>query len=110
MDTIQSNVFLALGEPTRLGIVEMLARCGELSATEISNSFSSSASAISQHLKVLREAKVVVMEKRAQKRIYQLNAATMTDVEQWMRLRTQELNSRLNDMDRYVQTIKSERN
>lgn len=110
MSIVQSSVFLALGEPTRLGIVEMLARYGELSASEISHAFSSSASAISQHLKVLREAQVVLMEKRAQKRVYQLNTVTMVEVEQWVRLRTREWNSRLDDMDTYVQSIKAKHN
>lgn len=63
----------ALAEPTRRTILEMLAKEGQLSATEISDRFNVSPSAISQHLKVLREANLVLMEKRAQQRLYRIN-------------------------------------
>ena len=67
------DIFFALAEPTRRTIVEMLARNGPLSVTDISARFPISSPAISQHLKVLREAQVVLVEKRAQQRIYLLN-------------------------------------
>jgi DNA-binding transcriptional ArsR family regulator len=105
MYTIQPTIFLALGEPTRLSIVEMLAKAGELSAGDISRAFSSSASAISQHLKILREAGVVIMQKHAQKRVYTLNVTTMTQIEQWTKLRAQEWNARIDNMDEYIQTL-----
>jgi DNA-binding transcriptional ArsR family regulator len=63
----------------------MLAREGELSATQISERFAVSPSAISQHLKVLREAKLVQMEKRAQQRIYRINPEAMLEVQDWAR-------------------------
>lgn len=77
--------FHALAEPTRRRIVEMLAREGALSATEIGARFPVSAPAISQHLKVLREAGLVRVEKRAQQRIYSVNPEAMTEVEGWAR-------------------------
>lgn len=77
------DMFYALAEPTRRNIVEMLAQQGELSASDISSRFSSSAPAISQHLKVLREAGVVQMEKRAQQRIYQINPERIMEMEMW---------------------------
>jgi DNA-binding transcriptional ArsR family regulator len=58
--------FHALAESTRRKIIEMLAREGALTATEICEEFQVSPSAISQHLKILREANLVRMEKRAQ--------------------------------------------
>ncbi|WP_449376022.1 metalloregulator ArsR/SmtB family transcription factor, partial [Bosea thiooxidans] len=52
--------FAALADPTRRSIVEMLG-ARALSAGEIGASFSASAPAISQHLKVLREAGLVTV-------------------------------------------------
>ena len=77
------DIFNALAEPTRRTILEMLARSGPLSATEIYEQFPVSPAAISQHLKVLREAKLVLMEKRAQQRMYRLNPDTMFELEGW---------------------------
>jgi DNA-binding transcriptional ArsR family regulator len=75
--------FHALAEPTRRQIVEMLAREGELTAGEIQSRFNVSAPAISQHLKVLREAGLVQVEKRAQQRIYRVNPDSMLELEAW---------------------------
>lgn len=77
------DIFNALAEPTRRAILEMLASNGPLSATEIYEQFPVSPPAISQHLKVLREAKLVLMEKRAQQRMYRLNPDAMVEVEGW---------------------------
>ena len=70
--------FHALAEPTRRQIVEMLAREGSMTAGDIQARFSVSAPAISQHLKVLREAGVVQVEKRAQQRIYRINPESVS--------------------------------
>ena len=85
--------FSALADPTRRQIIEMLAARGELSATEISGRFRMTAPAISQHLKILREAQLVQMEKRGQQRIYRLDPGAMTEFEVWV----QKLASRMED-------------
>jgi DNA-binding transcriptional ArsR family regulator len=77
------DTFSAIAEPTRRSILEMLAREGRLSASEIYERFPVSAPAISQHLKALREAKLVRVEKRGQQRIYRLNPDAMLELEQW---------------------------
>ena len=59
------DIFTALAEPTRRTIIELLARSGPLSTTEIYEQFPVSPQAGSQHLKVLRETQLVKMEKRA---------------------------------------------
>lgn len=76
--------FSALADPTRRRIMEMLAANRALSASDISKHFDSTPSAISQHLKVLREAELVQMEKRAQQRIYSINMAEIEEMEQWL--------------------------
>jgi DNA-binding transcriptional ArsR family regulator len=68
------DIFTALAEPTRRSIIEMLARTGAAFGNgDIRYRFDSSPPAISQHLKVLREAKLVRMEKRSRQRIYEIN-------------------------------------
>src|SRR5260370_34905756 len=78
------DMFVALSDPTRRAILELLASRGELTATDIYEQFSVSPQAISQHLKVLREAKLVMMEKRAQKHLYNLNPQTLSQVQTWV--------------------------
>jgi DNA-binding transcriptional ArsR family regulator len=77
------NVFAALADPTRRGIVESLAR-GALSSGEIAERFDISASAISQHLKVLREAQMVRVRAEAQRRIYELDPQGVNELAGWV--------------------------
>jgi DNA-binding transcriptional ArsR family regulator len=76
--------FAALAEPTRRQIVEML---GErpLAAGEIVARFQMSAPAVSQHLKVLKEAGLVRVEVAGQRRIYSLDPAGLDAFEAWVR-------------------------
>jgi DNA-binding transcriptional ArsR family regulator len=98
--------FSALADPTRRHILEMLARRGQLSATEISDKFQVSPSAISQHLKVLREANLVQMEKRAQQRLYQINRDTIVELEAWTKQITQRWNERFEALDEVLEAEK----
>ena len=75
--------FNALSDPTRQRIVEMLA-ARELSAGAIADEFDVSAPAISQHLKVLKEAKLVRVRAEAQRRIYALDPAGFEELDDWL--------------------------
>ena len=77
------NVFVALADPTRRRIVEMLAR-GPLGAGEIAGRFSVTASAVSQHLKALRAARLVRQRAVAQRRIYELETEGLAELESWL--------------------------
>ena len=100
------DIFQALADPTRRTIIEMLARDGHLSATQISDRFSISPQAISQHLKVLREVKLVRVEKRAQQRIYQVNPEAMHELEGWARQLRQLWDQRFDALDRVLEMEK----
>ncbi|MCL4559151.1 MAG: metalloregulator ArsR/SmtB family transcription factor [Chloroflexi bacterium] len=109
--------FSALSDPTRRKIIETLAQHGPLSAREIYDQFTASAPAISQHLKILRETRLVQMEKRAQLHIYSLNPEAILEVDQWARQITRLWSQRFDTLDQIlkVETIKmmdkpSERN
>lgn len=73
----------ALADPTRQRIVQMLAT-GALSSGDIARRFEVSAPAISQHLKTLREAKLVKVRAEAQKRFYELDPEGVTAVAEWV--------------------------
>ena len=100
------DTFTALADPTRRSIIEMLARRGELTATDISDRFNVSPPAISQHLKVLRKVKLLRMEKRAQKRIYSIDTIGLSEVEDWLTNMRRMWSQRFDALENY---LKSER-
>jgi DNA-binding transcriptional ArsR family regulator len=83
-----SDPFLAVADPTRRAILDLLRR-GDAPFADIAERFPMSAPAISRHLRVLREARLV-RESRAgrdrRQRIYQLDPAPLRDVVEWARV------------------------
>ncbi len=75
--------FAALADPTRRQIVEILAQ-RDLAAGEIVEHFDFSPPAISQHLKVLRQARLVSVRIDAQRRIYGIDPAGFAELDQWL--------------------------
>jgi DNA-binding transcriptional ArsR family regulator len=100
------DIFYALADPTRRKILELLASQGQLTASQIYENFAISPPAISQHLKVLREAQLVKMEKRAQQRIYQINPEAMLELEDWSKELAQQWNQRLDSLDELLKVEK----
>ena len=100
------DLFFALSDPTRRKILELLASQGQLPASQIYDHFPSSPPAISQHLKVLRQAGLVKMEKHAQQRIYQINPEAVLELEDWSKQLTQLWNRRLDVLDELLKVEK----
>jgi DNA-binding transcriptional ArsR family regulator len=100
------DMFVALSDPTRRAILEILASSGELPATAIYEHFSATPQAISQHLKALREANLVVMEKRAQKHLYRINQETLSQFEAWVQQTRQKWEERFSLLDTVLEREK----
>lgn len=99
------DAFHALAEPRRRRVVEILAHRGKLSASQICHEFDVTPQAISQHLKVLREANVIQVERRAQQRLYTFNPQSMNQIQGWADEMAQSWNRRL---DRLEKSLKEE--
>ena len=77
------DTFIALADPTRRQIIESLA-AGETSFGTLADQFEMSRPAVSQHLKVLRDAGIVTSRADAQRRIYRLSDDGLDEVDAWL--------------------------
>lgn len=93
------DAFQALAEPRRRQLVELLARRGRLSASEICREFDVTPQAISQHLRVLRDVSVLRMEKDAQRRLYTFNPQSMDQIQSWTAGMTRIWNNRFDRLE-----------
>jgi DNA-binding transcriptional ArsR family regulator len=75
--------FAALADETRVKIVDVLAT-RDCSVNDLVALFSISQPAISQHLKVLREAGLARVRPEAQRRIYSLDPAGLRELDTWL--------------------------
>jgi DNA-binding transcriptional ArsR family regulator len=77
------QAWLALADPIRREIVEMLAD-RERDAGELAAAFPVSRPAVSRHLRVLREAGLVRVRPEAQRRVYALDPRPLEDLAEWL--------------------------
>jgi len=96
------DAFLALADPTRRRIIETLAD-GESAFGELAGQFAMSGPAVSQHLKVLREAGLVSVRKDAQRRIYRLNPEGLGELDRWLEQVKRFWGPRLDDLERALE-------
>jgi DNA-binding transcriptional ArsR family regulator len=72
VQTYQADGWTALGDPTRRAIFERLAD-RPLAVGELANGLPVSRPAVSQHLRVLKDARLVTDRRDGNRRIYQLD-------------------------------------
>ena len=99
---------IAIADPTRRRIVELLA-VRERTAGELVAEFDMSAPAISQHLKVLREAGLITTRAEGQSRVQMINPEGFDELEAWMEKTRSVWSSRLDALERELRA-EDERN
>lgn len=75
--------YKAIADDTRRSILESLSK-GEIAAGDIANKFNISKPAISNHLKILKEADLVKEKKIKQNRIYSLNKSKLSSIKSFL--------------------------
>src|SRR5208282_1183073 len=80
-----ADVFNAIAEPRRRQIVELLARRGALAVGTLVVTLGLPQPAVSKHLGVLRKVGVVAVVKQGKQRVYNLEAAKLKTVHDWVK-------------------------
>ena len=78
-----SDVFRAIADPTRRAILDRL-RAGPANAGALAADFRQSRPAISKHLRVLREARLVVNNAVGRERVYEVDPVPLQMVAGWL--------------------------
>lgn len=94
----EADVFSALANPIRRDILLRL-RKGPRGVTELAEQFDVGRPAVSEHLQVLRKAKLVREEPRGRERYYHLDPRPLEQVTDWMSEFTKYWDRRLDALD-----------
>ncbi len=78
-----SDVFRAIADPTRRAILDRL-RAGSANAGDLAADFRQSRPAISKHLRVLRQARLVSETRLGRERVYSIEAVPLQRVAGWL--------------------------
>lgn len=94
-------VFRALGDPTRRHILELLSN-DERSVKQLTSAFGITQPAISQHLRVLREAGLASERRVGRNRFYRMDSAPLRQVEAWLQEHTDFWTSKIEGLGEYL--------
>lgn len=83
MLTYAERALDALGDPTRRAVFNRL-RTGARSVTEIAEGLDVTRPAVSQHLRVLREARLVVARAEGTRRMYAVDKRGLAELRGWL--------------------------
>ncbi len=92
------EMFVALAEPNRLRIIELL-RAGPRAVGEIGDRLRLRQPQTSKHLRVLKEAGLVDVRPDAQRRVYQLRAQPLRELDTWLEPYRQYWSERLDALE-----------
>jgi DNA-binding transcriptional ArsR family regulator len=90
--------FSALSDPTRRAILTRLAR-GEATVMQLAEPFKMSQPAVSQHLKVLEDAGLIVQRVDGTKRPRRLSKAGIAAIDQWLAMLRKSLSKNFDRLD-----------
>ena len=78
-----ASAFHAVADPTRRAILDRL-QTGGMPVGQLAAGFRMSRPAVSKHLKVLRQARLVREQREGRQRVYRLSPAPLSDVAEWV--------------------------
>ncbi len=98
--------FRALGDPTRRAILDLLAE-EERPVGALVDRFAMSQPALSQHLRVLRDAGLVTPRKDGRRRLYRVQGAPLEGVHDWVGRYERFWSARLDALGAYLDDERS---
>ena len=103
----QTGIFRALGDPTRRAVYErLIAR--EETVSELTARLDVSQPAVSQHLKILKQAGLVADMSRGTQRIYRVDHDGLAGLQAWLdRLRNEALDAYQDEVQRQIDERKN---
>jgi DNA-binding transcriptional ArsR family regulator len=101
------ETFAALAEPNRLRIVELL-RDGPRPVGAIGAALRLNQPQVSKHLRVLKQARLVEVEPRAQQRLYGLRPSALRELDEWLERYRLLWAERMDQLDELVEELEDD--
>ena len=102
------DVFQAIADPTRRAILILLASQA-MTPNAVAEHFNSTLQAVSNHIKILTECKLVKQEQKGREIYYHLNAKKINEVDKWIEQIKKVLETQFNQLDNVLLTLKKQK-
>ncbi len=103
---MRRDVFQAIADPTRRAIILLIA-FQAMTPNAIAEHFDTTRQAVSKHLRILTECQLVKQQHSGREIYYQLNGTKMKEIDKWLEQFKKIWESRFNELDKVLLTIKT---
>ena len=106
---MRRDIFQAIADPTRRAIITLIA-LQAMTPNAIAEHFDTSRQAVSKHLRILTECELIKQEYKGREIYYQLEIDKMKEVDSWLEQFRKIWETRFNQLDTVLSTIKKGKN
>jgi DNA-binding transcriptional ArsR family regulator len=99
------SIFGSLSDATRRDILKRVAK-KELSVSEVARPYRLTLAAISKHLKILENARLVVKRRKGKQQFVKLSPVAIKDASQYLKTYEALWNDRFDSLEQYLKTVK----
>jgi len=105
---MRRDIFQAIADPTRRAIIGLIA-LQAMTPNALAENFHTSRQAISKHLRILTECEMVKQEQQGREIYYSLEIKKMKEIDKWLEQFRKIWETRFNQLDKVLSTIKKEK-
>ncbi|HXD29993.1 MAG TPA: metalloregulator ArsR/SmtB family transcription factor [Pyrinomonadaceae bacterium] len=104
---MRRDIFQAIADPTRRAIIALIA-IQAMTPNALAERFDTSRQAVSKHLRILTECELVTQEQKGREIYYSLEIEKMKEIDKWLEQYRKIWETRLNQLDDLLATIKNQ--
>ena len=105
---MRRDIFQAIADPTRRAIITLIA-LQAMTPNAIADNFNTTRQAVSKHLRILTECKLVKQEQQGRELYYSLEIEKMKEIDKWLNQFKKIWETRFNQLDEVLSTMSAER-
>jgi len=105
---MRRDIFQAIADPTRRAIITLIA-VQAMTPNAIADNFHITRQAVSKHLRILTECELIKQEYKGREIYYQLEIDKMKEIDKWIEQFRKIWETRFNQLDKVLSTIKKKK-
>jgi len=105
---MRRDIFQAIADPTRRAIITLIA-VQAMTPNVIAENFHTTRQSVSKHLRILTECELVKQEQQGREIYYSLQVEKMKEVDKWIDQFRKIWETRFNQLDNVLATIKKQK-
>jgi DNA-binding transcriptional ArsR family regulator len=106
--TMRRDIFQAIADPTRRAIITLIA-LQAMTPNAIAENFNTTRQSVSKHLRILTECELVKQEQQGREIYYSLEIEKMKEIDKWLNQFRKIWETRFNQLDKVLSTMKKQR-